>query len=144
MKKGAIVILVLLPVLGNAGVYKCLGPGGEVVYQGRPCDGGGEAADQPPPGVAALPERWYAGGNLHQRTAREWHSADYLNRMATSADFLVATGVAHPRDMDDLKARSLALEGCITEATNDPRLYEHKVSEIGALCLVMMDQAPSR
>ncbi|MDY7001613.1 MAG: hypothetical protein SVS15_07515, partial [Thermodesulfobacteriota bacterium] len=33
---------------------------------------------------------WYEGGNLHRATVEEWNNASYSNKIATSADWVVA------------------------------------------------------
>jgi len=89
--------------------------------------------------VSTLPSKaaeWYEGGTLHKASAREWHAATLENQLASSADMLTATKAAS--GMDQLKVRATALRTCITEATNDRSLYEQKVADIGALCIVIL------
>jgi len=89
-------------------------------------------------------EKWYVGGSLHQGTAGEWHKASYKNRLATSGDFITATTPEHLKnklfqnDMAGIKSRAIALEKCISSATNDPKLYSMRISEIAASCLILL------
>lgn len=58
--------------------------------------------------------------------------ASVENRLATSADFLVAaTG-----KLDEKKAMDIAI--CVTAGTDDVRLYGLRVSEVAAACMIQM------
>jgi hypothetical protein len=81
-------------------------------------------------------KEWYEDGTLHGATASEWLSASYQNRLATAADFLAYSKAA--ANMNELKVKAISLERCITEAINDPRLHEQKISEIAAGCIILL------
>jgi hypothetical protein len=81
-------------------------------------------------------QNWYEGGTLHNASAGDWHNASYQNRLATAADFIAKS--VSTNNMSDLKSKATELEICITEATNDPRLYNMRVAEVGALCMVQL------
>jgi len=70
------------------------------------------------------------------RTAREWHAADYSERISIAKGYLRA--VDGYRGETELKVRAIELERCITSATDDPRLYDMKVSEVGAACIMRL------
>lgn len=36
----------------------------------------------------SVPEEWWAGGNLHQGTIKDWKAATYANKLASAYDFL--------------------------------------------------------
>ncbi len=42
MKQQTLILLLTLPVMAQAGVYKCDGPRGKPVYQARPCEDQGK------------------------------------------------------------------------------------------------------
>lgn len=86
--------------------------------------------------VVVFAEEWYKGGTLHNATAREWHRSTARNQLATSADFVAAAKVA--ANMEQLRTRATAVRKCITEATDDPDLYNQKVSEVAAACIVLL------
>lgn len=86
--------------------------------------------------MSATAGEWYEGGTLHKATAQKWHAATSGNQLATSADFLAATKAAS--SMAQLKTRSYALRSCITEATNDPILFNLMVPDVAALCIVQL------
>ncbi|NOZ70938.1 MAG: hypothetical protein GXP38_03320 [Chloroflexi bacterium] len=83
--------------------------------------------------TTALGKEWYVGGTLHKATVREWHSASYANKLATSADF--ATTGSGSRNLTEIKIMAIQLEECITESSNDPRLYGQDVANFAVLCL---------
>jgi len=85
---------------------------------------------------SASAEKWYEGGTLHKATGGEWHRATSRNQLATAADFVAAAKVAS--SMEQLRVRAAAVQRCITEATDDPKLYSLKVSEVASACIVQL------
>lgn len=79
---------------------------------------------------------WYKGGSLHKATAGSWHKATAQNQLATAADFVAGAKAAN--SMNQLKTRATLVQNCISLATSDPKLYDLKVSEVGALCLIQL------
>ena len=88
---------------------------------------------------------WYAGGTLHKKTAKEWHSSSYQNRLATSADFVATAASKSTQDklfinnMTLLKKRSESQEKCISNATDDPELMSLKISEVAVSCIILLE-----
>ena len=79
---------------------------------------------------------WYSGGTLHDATLREWYSASYQNRLATSADFIAA--VKRAKDMKQLKERAIELEHYITTVATDPVSHGQKVKDIAVIGIVTL------
>lgn len=79
---------------------------------------------------------WYSGGTLHHATLREWYSASYQNRLATSADLIAAVKLA--KDMEQLKERAIELENYITTVARDPVSHDQKVIDIAAIGMVIL------
>ena len=122
----------------------------------------GETARAP---VAPPPEspepKWYEGGTLHRAKVSQWVSATEKNRVATCADFVAAflmenssaslqaayeAGVEEGGHDTGMKYATLALYGCLNEATTDfPSLdaekfsHEQQLSDMAAACIVLMD-----
>ena len=88
--------------------------------------------------TSSTKDEWYAGGNLHQATISVWKVETEKNKLATCADFVASQNKGIKLDM--LKIKASALKTCI-----DTAVYGHteaddkKVSEIAALCMVIMD-----
>ena len=79
---------------------------------------------------------WYEGGTLHNATLREWYSASYQNRLATSADLIAAVKLA--KDMKQLKERAIELENYITTVAKDPISHDQEVKGIAAIGMVLL------
>jgi len=88
------------------------------------------------PAVVSDQSKWRKGGNLHNGTAREWHEATENNKLATSADFIIRANAASTEPL--IKSRAKELKICISEATDDPKLYTMKIAEVGAGCIILM------
>jgi hypothetical protein len=83
-------------------------------------------------------KKWYEGGTLHKLYISDWKKASEVNRLATCADFIAATQKI--TDMTKLKAKSIELKNCITEATKgDAGVDREKVSTIAALCTQLLE-----
>jgi hypothetical protein len=94
---------------------------------------------------------WFSGGNLHKATGYEWQRATEANRLATSADFIASTiqlgwrykgQIIRPQSVDGLLPFAIANKNCITKATSARAGYSQKISEISAMCNVMMGWSP--
>lgn len=79
---------------------------------------------------------WYEGGTLHKATAKTWHASSAQNQLATSADFVAAAKAA--KSMAQLQLRSAALKTCISTSTADPDHRYLEVSEVAAVCIVLL------
>lgn len=58
---------------------------------------------------------WFEGGTLHQATLLDWVAASQENRLATAADYLVATKAidVNAEGLDVLRERAEKLTECI-------------------------------
>jgi len=81
---------------------------------------------------------WFAGGTLHNSTVSQWREASYANRLATAADFVVATQDVDFGNLDEFKDMVIDLETCITEAVSGGDVDNELVSFISSLCTVML------
>ena len=82
-------------------------------------------------------DEWYIGGDLHKKNISDWKVATEANKLATCGDFLAKLKKDIP--LAELKNNASQLKDCIDEATKGTNTSdENKVSEIGALCLIMM------
>jgi hypothetical protein len=85
------------------------------------------------------PGEWYSGGTLHDATIREWYAAQYSNRVATCADFLVAKDPSLAEDMDELKSLAIRLDKAIRTAGRHAS-EDQNVAEICAMLFVLWDR----
>ncbi len=87
-------------------------------------------------------EKWYVGGTLHNATVQEWKHASYRNRLATCADYISSTSegekLEREEGVDAIKMRAMNLERCITEATEGEHEANLKVSQMAAICIVLI------
>lgn len=101
----------------------------------------------PSPSASSGARRWYEGGTLHKKTMKEWRSASYADRLATTADFVTYAadkqGTAYS-SIDELKPRAEALERQISAAGQGGYADTRMVSEVAAACLVLMDHMDQR
>ncbi|MBW2014496.1 MAG: hypothetical protein JRI69_12040 [Deltaproteobacteria bacterium] len=86
--------------------------------------------------------KWYEGGTLHNSTMKEWQRASYSNRLASCADFVVATSewreIAKRDGVNAIKPQAMGLERCISEAAQGADSLNLKVKEVAAMCTVLM------
>ena len=86
-------------------------------------------------------KEWYQGGTLHKSTASQWKRAEYRNRLATTADWVSGTmrqkGYT-PRSMDEVKEKAKELLICVEEAIDDPRITDQQMTEVVAICIILM------
>jgi hypothetical protein len=82
---------------------------------------------------------WATGGTLHESTIAEWRKASYSNRLATSADFVVAVlDIYDFSDMDKIKQLATDLEECISTAASGGDVDNEQVATIAAFCSVSL------
>jgi hypothetical protein len=82
------------------------------------------------------------GGTLHNKTMKEWRSASYADRLATTADFVTATAKSRGlsfASMDEVKDHAVALGREISAAGAGGYADNQSVKEVAAACLVLMD-----
>lgn len=75
---------------------------------------------------------------LNQSTAGEWQNASKEKRMETARLFVLINKNMRSKNEWEIEKVATELEKCITTATDDVRLSSQKVSEIGALCSIML------
>lgn len=95
-----------------------------------------------PPSSAGKPAakpaaEWYQGGNLHDKTVKDWRAATYENRLATCSDFVITLG-NYEEIPPDLKPRAVALEKAIFIAVGGGDVDSKNVAEIAATCAVLL------
>jgi hypothetical protein len=65
-------------------------------------------------------------------TAGEWQAAPYKMRLAAAVKWIKAAS-----GYEDV-AEAKKLERCVTDATNDPKLYRLNVDDVATSCLILM------
>ena len=90
------------------------------------------SAPQPPP-----PGAWYSGGTLHEATVGDWKSATAENRLATSADFVMAAG-GYESIPSDLRERAVQFEACVSTGAQDTAFDTSVVRVFGAACALLI------
>jgi hypothetical protein len=84
---------------------------------------------------------WYDGGTLHNKTMKEWRAATDEDRLATAADFVIATAKSRSisfASMDQAKDHAVALAREISAAGESGYADNQAVSQVAAACLVLM------
>jgi hypothetical protein len=113
----------------------------------RAGSGQSESATQEPPQWIYKGSEWYQGGTLHRATVREWREADYMNRLATAADWaatlLEKTG-NKPASTDALKPFAIDLEACVTTTVASGYADGQSVSEVAAACWILLHPKKGR
>lgn len=86
--------------------------------------------------------QWYADGSLHSANGRQWKAASQANQLATSADFAAVTlgdkKVKALGSMSRLKPYAAEMDTCIDEAVSGSSGDSVKVSEVAAVCAILM------
>jgi hypothetical protein len=101
-------------------------------------------AEAPPPIApksSAPQNEWYEGGTLQKATMKEWSSASYENRLATSADFVASSLKADgqkPLSMDQFKLMSIDFEREISEANMGGVDDNQRAAEVAAALWITM------
>ena len=89
---------------------------------------------------SATSRKWFEGGTLHRATPAEWLRAPYRDRLATSADFMVAIFKNSGTVLDSpaqLRIPAVELEKCISEVVVTDvanELSTAKMYAIAAIC----------
>ena len=65
-----------------------------------------------------------------------WHESTEHNKLATSVDFNIRANAASTEPL--IKSCVIELRICISEATNGPKLYSMKITEVRASCIILM------
>lgn len=84
---------------------------------------------------------WYQGGTLHRATVKEWREADYMNRLATAADWaltMLEKSGNKPADTDALKPFAVDLEACVSTTSASGYADGQSVSELAAACWILL------
>ena len=86
-------------------------------------------------------ESWFTGGTLHRATVGEWKSATHQNKLATAADWLVATRwkghMNSLADADRIKPKAEALVNAVDGAVNAEGIDTMKVNEVAAAIITL-------
>ncbi|MHA1336274.1 MAG: hypothetical protein ACTSPW_11090 [Promethearchaeota archaeon] len=102
-------------------------------------DGGGEKSGRS--SGSSSSKQWYQGGNLHKATVAQWKGATYQNKLATAADWLVATKwkgyLKSPDDLDKLKVKAQMLVNAVDEVVTVKQMDSLQVNEIAAAIITM-------
>lgn len=88
---------------------------------------------------------WYSGGTLHNKTVADWQAATDADKLATSADWLVAgldIDVSKYSDAE-LKILATSMQDCV-EQLSQPVIENHlittTVASVAALCATTMEK----
>lgn len=88
-------------------------------------------------------KNWYEGGNLHQKTLKEWTLATSENKLATCGDF----AVSHPRikgiiknknNIEAAKPYAVQLVTAIDKAAEGQGAENQKISEVAAAAMLLL------
>lgn len=86
-------------------------------------------------------KQWYLGGNLHNATVVQWKGATYQNKLATAADWLVATKwkgyLKSPDDFDKLRVKAQMLVNAVDEVVTVEKTDSLQVNEIAASIITL-------
>lgn len=95
--------------------------------------------------VSASAQEWYENGTLHSSTVKEWKQAEYENKIATSADWIISgsksikTKVMNSGNLNNLKPFCKELVVCIDGATKDHTNWDASATtEVAATCMTLM------
>jgi len=96
-------------------------------------------------GAVYAAQEWYQGGTLHNCTVREWRTAEFTNKLATSGDWLAATTwkgeLRTRRDLDRLRVASNNLVKTLEFVIYDNAAADNsETSSLVALLLLMTDE----
>jgi hypothetical protein len=104
-----------------------------------------ETAAEPAVAEAVPATAWYAGGNLHKATAREWVDASLQNQLATASDWVMTSKELKAKvngagDMEAVRPHADKLRQCINAALRrHSTLYDKMpASDIAMTCLITM------
>ncbi len=88
--------------------------------------------------------KWYIGGTLHKASADQWKVAKYDNKLATAADFALASKkvemtIERSGDINTLRPFADAMVIAIDKACEGSGYETHPISEIAAACAILME-----
>jgi len=93
------------------------------------------------PCAGAHEEQWFQGGSLHGSTVADWNHASYANRLATSADWALASKnvedlVRKSGDIATLKPFAEQLLSCIDRISHtDGIIDETHAIRVASACM---------
>ena len=95
--------------------------------------------------VACFSEEWYEKGTLHKSTIADWKGSTSVNRLATAADWALASSkkikqnVIKSGTMDTAKNYGSELVTCINGAVSDHTNWDHESSAtVAIMCMQLM------
>jgi hypothetical protein len=94
------------------------------------------STSEPTASVPIEKKEWYEGGNLHRASLREWKTATYENKLATSADMVAK--LKKFTSTVEMKAAAVELEQCVSKVAEGPEAERQPVSEVAAACALLM------
>ena len=104
-------------------------------------ESGGSAGSTRPRGSSST--QWFQSGNLHSATVAQWKNASYQNKLATAADWLVATKwkghLTSPDDFDRLKLKAQMLVNAVDEVIAGQEVDSLRIAEISAALINLSD-----
>ncbi len=89
-------------------------------------------------------EEWFQGGSLHAVTVAKWNRATYANRLATSADWALASKnveklVRESGDIETLKPFAEQLLSCIDRISHTEGVIdETEAIRVASACMAHM------
>lgn len=93
----------------------------------------------------AFAQEWYKNGTLHGSTIKIWKQSSYDNKIATSADWVLAgsksikSKVVNSGDIDNLKPYAKELVVCIDGATKDHSNWDSSTAtDVAVSCMAQM------
>lgn len=95
--------------------------------------------------VSVSAKEWYEKGTLHRSTIKEWKQSTHENKVATSADWVLAgsesikSKIMNSGNMDNLKPYSEELIVCIDGATKGHNNWDNSsTTEVALSCMALM------
>lgn len=93
----------------------------------------------------AAKKEWFEGGNLHKASLATWSKANYRNKLATSADFIMTLSRGKflkftiVPSSTEMKKYAAPIEKCISEVAKDKKLHSQKAADTAIMCAVSME-----
>lgn len=96
-----------------------------------------------PSTISSAGGQWYSGGTLHRSKVAQWNKATYQNKLATSADWALASPkvknqVMKSGSMDILRSFVEKLLTCVNETAAGKGYEGMATSELAASCMILM------
>ena len=95
------------------------------------------------PTIGSAGDQWHSGGTLHRSTVAQWGEATYQNKLATSADWALASPkvknlVKKSDSIDNLRPFAEKWLTCVNEASAGKGYEGMATSELVASCVILM------